>query len=627
MLKYFTLTLFVSLITAFLLLLFSLFFFTTVISNRYNESIETISDNYEQIGSEVENRLNQLRQSLHSEDAKSDELVLQASEAIKQAINTNSNEAISRLESISVSLSSTLRIRQFLSLVFIFTILSFTLLLITRKIRTTLGTNAISANELARTIAQGDLTVTPSSQPLSGTLQESLYSIAEQLRTFVTHAIQDGKVQQMTAAELALASTDMLNGAEQAGAKAQTVAAATEEMSTNMATMADASTHTSDKVTMVADDIEAMSHAIEEISQNATEATSKTKEAVSVSDHASQQVNELGDAVLEIGKFTEVITEISEQTNLLALNATIEAARAGDAGKGFAVVANEIKDLAKQTAESTREIKVKIETIQSSTSNTVTEISQITRVINGIDNIVSSISTAISEQTATANNIAENIGEAANGIQEINKNIEQASLVSGEIARDIVDVSKVAAEVKEGGTVLISSSNSLKNMSDNIAEQTKVFNVGKIAPIQTSSEVRQDRDLLRWSDSLSVGITSLDLQHKKLVDLANRLYRCLHDSSRNGELGSLLDELVQYTQYHFQSEEKLFDKYNYDKRDEHIKIHQELIAKVSEFYALYKKGEADISSELLEFIKDWLMHHILEVDMQYSKPLQKAGVH
>ena len=72
-----------------------------------------------------------------------------------------------------------------------------------------------------------------------------------------------------------------------------------------------------------------------------------------------------------ISKVTEVITEISEQTNLLALNATIEAARAGEAGKGFAVVANEIKELAKQTAEATKEIKTKIEGIQTSTSDIV----------------------------------------------------------------------------------------------------------------------------------------------------------------------------------------------------------------------------------------------------------------
>ncbi len=97
---------------------------------------------------------------------------------------------------------------------------------------------------------------------------------------------------------------------------------------------------------------------------------------------------------------TETITEISEQTNLLALNATIEAARAGEAGRGFAVVANEIKELAKQTAQATLNIKSQIDDVQRTTSSTVTEINQISDVIRRVNDIVGTIATAVEEQTA-----------------------------------------------------------------------------------------------------------------------------------------------------------------------------------------------------------------------------------
>ena len=74
-----------------------------------------------------------------------------------------------------------------------------------------------------------------------------------------------------------------------------------------------------------------------------------------------ETVRKLGESSAEIGNVIKVITSIAEQTNLLALNATIEAARAGEAGKGFAVVANEVKELAKETAQATEDIGQKIE--------------------------------------------------------------------------------------------------------------------------------------------------------------------------------------------------------------------------------------------------------------------------
>lgn len=100
---------------------------------------------------------------------------------------------------------------------------------------------------------------------------------------------------------------------------------------------------------------------------NAEKARFISESAVMQSQRTSEKVTALGESARKVGKVTETITEISEQTNLLALNATIEAARAGDAGRGFTVVANEIKELARQTAAATVDIKNQIADMQATT--------------------------------------------------------------------------------------------------------------------------------------------------------------------------------------------------------------------------------------------------------------------
>ena len=103
-----------------------------------------------------------------------------------------------------------------------------------------------------------------------------------------------------------------------------------------------------------------------EISMNTPELEQVAGNAVERVTLANEVIDDLKEHSAEIGDIIQLITDISQQTNLLALNATIEAARAGEAGKGFAVVANEIKNLSRETAESTESTIRKLEAIQSS---------------------------------------------------------------------------------------------------------------------------------------------------------------------------------------------------------------------------------------------------------------------
>jgi methyl-accepting chemotaxis protein len=179
-----------------------------------------------------------------------------------------------------------------------------------------------------------------------------------------------------------------------------------------------------------------MTLTIQSISANTNEATKVAASAVGAAQAANATVTKLGDSSAEIGMVIKVITSIAQQTNLLALNATIEAARAGESGKGFAVVANEVKELAKQTAQATEDISRKITAIQMDTKDAVAAIGTVSGVINQINDISATIAAAIEEQSATTNEMTRNANEAATGAGDISANIGGvAQAAEGTLAR------------------------------------------------------------------------------------------------------------------------------------------------------------------------------------------------
>jgi len=268
--------------------------------------------------------------------------------------------------------------------------------------------------------------------------------------------------------KLADLSGYMRQDAMQTSEKADIVAGSSGEMSNNMHSVAAAMEEASTNINMVASAAEEMNVTISQISENTEQALKITVNAVSQTENASKQVDQLGHAAEGIGKVLETIAEISEQVNLLALNATIEAARAGDAGKGFAVVANEIKDLAKQTAHATGEIRLKVEGIQGSTKGTVSHIEQIAKVVDEVNAIVSTIATSIEEQSAATREIASNVAQASEGIMEVNNNVAQSNVSVRAISQEIGEVTDAASKISENSNMVSESAEKLSELSSQL---------------------------------------------------------------------------------------------------------------------------------------------------------------
>ncbi len=351
----------------------------------------------------------------------------------------------------------------------------------------TLSLNMIAIKPIKRIIerirdvaeGEGDLTarLEVKSRDEMSELARWFNTFMDKLQTMIRNIAGNAETLNRSSSELSGLSQQMADGAAQMSGKVNTVASSGEEMSSNMESVAATMEQASSNIGVVASSAEEMTATINEIAQNSEKARNITGEAVSRAKDASIKVDHLGTAAQEISKVTEAITEISEQTNLLALNATIEAARAGEAGKGFAVVANEIKELARQTAEATQEIKGQIEGIQDSTSGTVTEIGEILKVINDVNEIVSAIATAVEEQSVTTKEIAGNVAQASQGIQEVNENVAQSSSVSKDIASDIAEVNQAVGEISNNSSQVSLNSQELNKLARELKELVNRFKV------------------------------------------------------------------------------------------------------------------------------------------------------
>ena len=121
-----------------------------------------------------------------------------------------------------------------------------------------------------------------------------------------------------------------------------------------------------------------------------------------------------------------------------------------------------------------------------------------------------------------------------------------------------------------------------------------------------------------WQDSFSVGSKEMDEQHKKLIAILNHLHDTMKAGKAAKEVGLIVDEMVDYTKFHFSAEEKLMADKQYIGLGSQKAEHAAFVKKAQEFQNEISSGKLSVSIDVLNFLKDWLSNHILIIDMKYS---------
>ncbi|MFO1243091.1 MAG: methyl-accepting chemotaxis protein [Rickettsiales bacterium] len=263
-------------------------------------------------------------------------------------------------------------------------------------------------------------------QMLAAKFQQGTQKVIEVLIQSATTMQNKSSIMSNLVAQNARKSGEVVRLADQANANMTTVASSTEELTAS----------------------------IGEIAAQADRSNRMTEGAVRDAEKSSKTIHDLSAAVVRIREVVDLIDGIAAQTNLLALNATIEAARAGAAGKGFSVVASEVKNLAAQTGNATRNISDMIGEIISTTEAAVHDVNSINQAIEEVSAGINQIAASMDAQSKATQEIASSAQHITMNNQQVIEAIGEVQVATGETGQSVEEVLTVAKQLAEQAAVL-----------------------------------------------------------------------------------------------------------------------------------------------------------------------------
>lgn len=320
-----------------------------------------------------------------------------------------------------------------------------------------------------------------------------------------------------TVRNLATASQKTSNGIENISDLASQISANTNNVS-------ESSKEVSTSVSHVATAVKEIDISLSEISKNCSRSIIITSDAEKKAKDTNTIITKLDISSKNIEKIINVINNIADQTNMLALNASIEAAGAGEAGKGFAVVASEVKQLAKQTAESTDQISMQIEDMQDNMSGAVKAVETITEVIDEITIITNTIASAVTQQSATTGNILNAVVKASEKVNQITLQIGEIAQNTRNTAISISDASKGVKDIASSSSELSIAANEAAKNLDKVSNMVQEVANTSIEISDSAKEILYNvEDISTTTAQTALGAKDTNLAAKSMSEIANKI--------------------------------------------------------------------------------------------------------
>ncbi|MEG6617275.1 methyl-accepting chemotaxis protein [Peptococcaceae bacterium 1198_IL3148] len=310
----------------------------------------------------------------------------------------------------------------------------------------------ITSANFAQEIANGNLTVENIDIKRSdenGLLIDALNRMKENLKEIIQG--------------LQVSSANLNDSAEQLNIQSQQTSAGSSENAATVSEIAATIDQVASDVNEVANLSEKVSREAEQGSIGVEKVTNQMKLISSTNDDASRVVEELAQSLNRVNEIVYLITSIAEQTNLLALNAAIEAARAGEQGRGFAVVAEEVRKLAEQSADASKDITGLINRVQVDSQKAVEAMSEGSRQVN--------------EGVMVVEQVGSNFVGITNSIEDLVKQIQGVAVAAEQVAAGIQNVSATTEEQTAAMEEISAANEQLKLMANNLNQMIDRFTV------------------------------------------------------------------------------------------------------------------------------------------------------